>query len=118
LLFKRLGNRRGQHSLWTVQDDDGSVHEEEVTHLEVLGCHESPALVTDISDHDGDAVKAVTVPVLPLTLEAAVRDSMTPGTLGQLLVTGLATSVTTLPVCQRLWHLGSMSAKYVKGCLL
>ena len=52
----------------------------------------------------------VTVPVLPLTLGAAVRDGVTPSTLGQLLVTGLATSVTTLPVCHRLWHLDNKCA--------
>ena len=107
MLFERFGNRRGKHSLWTVQDDDGGVHEEEVTHLEVLGGHEPPALAADVSDHDGDAVEAVTVPVLSLTLGATVRDGVTPSTLGQLLVTGLATSVTTLPVCHRLWHLDS-----------
>ena len=47
---------------------------------------------------------AVSGPVLPLTLLAAVRDGVTLGALGELLVASSLASLTTLPVCDNLRH--------------
>ena len=85
---------------------DSSLGEDKLARLEVLGGHQSEALARDLGNHDGDAVLAVTRPVLPLTLLATVSDGVTPGTLRQLLLTrhSLVTLVTTLSVSHGLWH--------------
>ena len=91
----------GDNVGWCFDGDGGGIFEYDLAFLEVFGGHQPPALAGNLGDHDGDAVLAVSGPVLPLTLLATVGDGVTSGTLGQLPLTrhGLLTLVTASSVC-------------------
>ena len=56
--------------------DHRPVSEDLLPHLDVSSGHDPPALPWELLDHDGTAVPVVSLPVVPLTLLAAVSDSM------------------------------------------
>ena len=75
-----------------------------LSNVDVSGSHQASPLPPELSDHDGDAVVLVPLPVFPLTLLTTVGDGVTLTALVELLSSSLATSRAYGSITLLFWH--------------